>query len=254
MHPDAVEPSLAGIVAMAFQRSAGRTVGLCLSGVLSRGVFSSSDQLSRYQESKDYIAETQPGGRYYFVAAGPQSQLGTEAPAVDSGQRRGRGSDHCGDQCLVGCRFTPQPMDKTDGGIHIVPGTPNFSAVSDTQMYFSIPIALRAFGAHHESRFHAKARFETGPAIRLVLEQGHLDCAPIPHPALYMPLYEGLLAAYRLTDEYKALAQAWQRSSRLKSRRNSEASFTLVYAAYLDSSGSVGADCGRCAGAGAHAC
>ena len=111
-------------------------------------------------------------------------------------------------------RFTPQPMDKTDGGIGI-PSAPNFSAVSDTQICSASPSHCRHL-ARAMRVASLPSTLRNGPAIRLVLEQG-IWTAHRFHAALYMPLYERLLAAYRLTDEYKALAQAWQKVSRLKS-------------------------------------
>ena len=212
------ETSLSAVMVIAVVNClAGGLLGFTFMASFPALEFSSPDQYERYLEGEEQAVAGKPGSRYYFIAEPTRSRSWE--------QKRNQLLQGSGVELTVSSaeisswltsRFTPGSVDDVQGSITIAPGTPNFYAKDADEVYLSIPITIRAFGKRYDRTFHAQAIISDGAAPRLILKEAFIDCAPIPHSALFLPMYERLHDAYRFTDEYKALVEAWQKVESLE--------------------------------------
>lgn len=205
-------PSASGIaLAAALNCTVGIALGFAFLSSFPAMMFSSADELARYQASEEYVAENKPGSRYYLKTQ-PNRSRSWEAKRNQLLQGSGATLSIASSEinAWMASRFIPPSVDDVQGSVTIAPGTPNFAAESEEQIFISIPIAIRAFGTRYDRTFFAKGHFTEGAPVRFILDEASVDCAKIPFSPLYTAMYQRLHDAFRFTDEYKLLAEAWQ--------------------------------------------
>lgn len=203
-------PSITGVIIIAVLNGlVGAILGFVFMSSFSAKSFASRAEFDRYLTSDDFVSANKPGSAYYFrtdpvrgrswenkrnqLLQGGSSQITISSAEINS---------------WITSRFIPPSLDQVDSPIAIAPGVPNFSAQDDDQIYISIPLKVRAFGKVYNRTFFAKAHFS---AVDLILDEASVDSARLPHRSVFMPIYEKFKDSYRFTDEYKAIAEAWQR-------------------------------------------
>ncbi|ADE54145.1 hypothetical protein [Coraliomargarita akajimensis] len=207
------EVSLSGVILMAaINLVIGGLLGFIFLSSMPAKLFSSVADLERFLEDSEQSEYPKPGEVYYIK--GPEA--------------KGRAWENKRNQFLQGdaselsisvaeinswmaSRFHAAKPDENARGIVVAPGTPNLSAEDAENIYISIPLDVMVYGKSYKKNFIATGDFMPGVPLRFQLSSGYVDSAQLPSAAAAQSVLDRLMGAYRVTDEYKAIREAWQR-------------------------------------------
>ncbi|MFP4157686.1 MAG: hypothetical protein ACLFU4_08725 [Opitutales bacterium] len=103
-----------------------------------------------------------------------------------------------------------QGPGEDSGGLTIRPDVGNLAIVDAGRMYVNLPARLEVFGWQGEFVLSATGQFKSGSPARFKVERMYLNNARLP-AVVGKQLLNRLVGAYRRTEEYGQIRQAWQR-------------------------------------------
>jgi hypothetical protein len=106
---------------------------------------------------------------------------------------------------------TPPKADEAEGFV-ITPSTPNVAVTEDGVLFLSLPAQFTGYSIDAEHVVSAKGAFQSGAPAKFKITNLHIGGAAMPLPGVIGTQVKGaLLKAYAQSDEFSALAEAWNR-------------------------------------------
>ncbi|MGB0258707.1 MAG: hypothetical protein ACPGES_08650, partial [Coraliomargarita sp.] len=100
-------------------------------------------------------------------------------------------------------------------------GMPKVSSLQTGEVFLSIPIEFKVYGASYNRTYVAIGHFDQQGSPRFVVDEIQLDCASIPVPVVGELLHERLISIFSTTDEFQLLTSALSQVSSVEVGDNS---------------------------------
>ena len=176
-------------------------------------VYASVVDYENFLETDAAFEPAKPGDAYYF-----------DVPSA-----RGRGWEAKRDQILsgdpatveisagqlnawMGAKFTPgeQKDSQVKSSVMITPGIPKFFVAGEDALYVNLPIDLSVYDNKRKYTVFSKGHFSSGPSVRFVIDELHVNCAVIPVEGGVASKFVGaLISAYSATEEFDSIRAAF---------------------------------------------
>lgn len=210
---DAAEVSLSSVVVMAcFNLIFGGVLGFVFLSSIPAKAFASVEELESFQAENSQAQYPKPGQVYHLKGADSRSKTWENKRSLFlQGTANELTVSVAEINTWFAARFHAAKPDPNTSGVLLVPGTPNLSAEDADNVYLSLPLELIINGRSFSKTVFVKGSFMPGVPVRFEVERGYVNSAQLPTPAVASALMDTLMDAYRVSDEYQAMSDTWQR-------------------------------------------
>lgn len=157
-----------------------------------------------------------PADRYYFEGTPTPTRAWESKRRQLLGEAEGPITLTAGElNAWLSRHFTPVASPgsarEESSGIEVRPETPNLAIVDDGAMYVNLPTEVRGFGGEGELVISAIGGFSESSPPAFRIRELKLNAAELPLPSILgQRVLDTLIDAFRQSEEYKLIAEAWQ--------------------------------------------